>query len=43
MAKKAPAKKGAEKKRSSPAVDEKILFQMYRSVYATRQFETQVH
>jgi TPP-dependent pyruvate/acetoin dehydrogenase alpha subunit len=30
MAKKAP---------SSPGVDEKILFQMYRSVYGTRQFE----
>lgn len=39
MAKKAPAKKTADKKPSSPGVDEKILLQMYRSVYATRQFE----
>ncbi len=39
MAKQAPAKKGAEKQRSSPAVDEKTLFQIYRSLYATRQFE----
>jgi TPP-dependent pyruvate/acetoin dehydrogenase alpha subunit len=29
----------AKKTPSLPAVDEKILFQMYRSVYATRRFE----
>jgi TPP-dependent pyruvate/acetoin dehydrogenase alpha subunit len=39
MAKKSPAPKGAEKKAASPPVDEAIMLQMYRSVYATRQFE----
>lgn len=39
MAKKSPAPKGAGKKAASPPVDEAILLQMYRSVYATRQFE----
>src|SRR5210317_1157144 len=35
MAKKSPA----EKKGASPPVDEAIMLQMYRNVYATRQFE----
>ena len=35
MAKKSPA----EKKAASPPVDEAIMLQMYRNVYATRQFE----
>jgi pyruvate dehydrogenase E1 component alpha subunit len=39
MAPKAPAKKRAGKKAPSPAVDPKVLFGMYRNVYATRQFE----
>jgi TPP-dependent pyruvate/acetoin dehydrogenase alpha subunit len=39
MAKKSPAPKGAEKTAASPPVDEAIMLQMYRSVYATRQFE----
>jgi len=40
MAKQAAVKKGADEKLSSPAVDENIIFHMYCSVYATRQFET---
>jgi len=39
MAKKATSKKGAAQKTASPPVDETIMLQMYRSVYATRQFE----
>jgi TPP-dependent pyruvate/acetoin dehydrogenase alpha subunit len=39
MAKKSTAKKGAGKKGASPPVDEAIMLQMYRNVYATRQFE----
>ena len=39
MAKKASAKKSASKKSAPPAVNEKILLQMYRNIYATRQFE----
>jgi len=39
MAKKSPASKGAAKKAVSPAVDEAVMLQMYRNVYATRQFE----
>jgi len=39
MAKKSSAKKGIEKKYESPPVDEAIMLQMYRNVYATRQFE----
>jgi TPP-dependent pyruvate/acetoin dehydrogenase alpha subunit len=39
MAKKAPAKKGTAKERSSPALEESILMKMYRNVYATREFE----
>lgn len=39
MSKKSPPKKAAKGKRSSDAVSEKILLQMYRSAYATRQFE----
>jgi len=39
MAKKSPAKKSAEKKAASPPVDKAIMLQMYRNVYATRQFE----
>jgi TPP-dependent pyruvate/acetoin dehydrogenase alpha subunit len=35
MAKKSPA----EKKAASPTMDETIMLQMYRNVYATRQFE----
>jgi TPP-dependent pyruvate/acetoin dehydrogenase alpha subunit len=39
MATKLPAKKDTRKKAASPAVDETIMLQMYRNVYATRQFE----
>jgi pyruvate dehydrogenase E1 component alpha subunit len=39
MAKKPPAKKDSQKKAVSPPVDEAIMLQMYRNVYATRQFE----
>jgi acetoin:2,6-dichlorophenolindophenol oxidoreductase subunit alpha len=39
MAQKAAGKKRAGKKTKSPAVDIEILFEMYRNVYATRQFE----
>ena len=39
MAKKSPAPKSVEKTAASPAVDEAIMLQMYRNVYATRQFE----
>lgn len=39
MAKKPSAKKGAEINKASPVVDEKIMLEMYRSIYATRQFE----
>jgi len=39
VSKKSPPKKAAKGKRSSDAVSEKILLQMYRSAYATRQFE----
>ena len=39
MAKKSPFKEGAEKKAASPPVDEAVMLQMYRNVYATRQFE----
>jgi TPP-dependent pyruvate/acetoin dehydrogenase alpha subunit len=39
MARKAPAKKRTPKKAKSPAVDKKVLFAMYRNLYATRQFE----
>jgi len=39
MAKKSPAPKGSRKKAASPPVDEAIMLQMYRNVYATRQFE----
>jgi pyruvate dehydrogenase E1 component alpha subunit len=39
MATKSPAKKGAPKKAASPLVDQAIMLQMYRNVYATRQFE----
>ncbi|MBL7210803.1 MAG: thiamine pyrophosphate-dependent dehydrogenase E1 component subunit alpha [Desulfobacteraceae bacterium] len=39
MSKKSPPKSAAKSKTSSRGVTEKILLQMYRSVYATRQFE----
>ena len=39
MAKKAAAKKNTTQKTTLPAIDKKILLQMYRSIYATRQFE----
>ena len=39
MAKKTPAQKSAPKKSAAPPVDETIMLQMYRNVYATRQFE----
>jgi TPP-dependent pyruvate/acetoin dehydrogenase alpha subunit len=39
MAKKASAKKSASKKSAPPEANEKILLQMYRNIYATRQFE----
>ena len=39
MAKKSPAQKSIEKTAALPAVDEAIMLQMYRNIYATRQFE----
>jgi pyruvate dehydrogenase E1 component alpha subunit len=39
MANKAPANKSTRKKAASPSVAETIKLQMYRNVYATRQFE----
>jgi TPP-dependent pyruvate/acetoin dehydrogenase alpha subunit len=39
MAKKASAGQGAAKKTASPAVAPKILLEMYRNIYATRQFD----
>lgn len=39
MAKKSPAKTKTGSKKPATAVDEKILWEMYRNVYATRQFE----
>ena len=39
MPEKSPSKKGFGKKSTLPPVDEKIMLQMYRNVYATRQFE----
>ncbi len=39
MAQKALSKKRAGKRAAAPAVDEKVLFEMYRNIYATRQFE----
>jgi TPP-dependent pyruvate/acetoin dehydrogenase alpha subunit len=39
MAKKPPAKKSIKKKAASSPVDEAVMLQMYRNVYATRQFE----
>ncbi len=39
MVKKSPAKKGVKKKAASPPVEEAVMLQMYRNVYATRQFE----
>lgn len=39
MAQKAPSKKRAGKRAAAPAVDEKVLIEMYRNIYATRQFE----
>ena len=39
MAKKAPAEKSAPQKTPAPQVNEAIMLQMYRNVYATRQFE----
>jgi pyruvate dehydrogenase E1 component alpha subunit len=39
MATKASAKKSARKKSAPPEANEKILLQMYRNIYATRQFE----
>jgi TPP-dependent pyruvate/acetoin dehydrogenase alpha subunit len=39
MARKSPPPKGAGKKAAPPPVDEAIMLQMYRNVYATRQFE----
>lgn len=39
MAKKASAKKSADKKSAPPEANERILLQMYRNIYATRQFE----
>ena len=39
MAKKAAAKKSPSKKAASSTIDKKILQQMYRNIYATRQFE----
>jgi len=41
MAKKPPAKKGTPKKAASSPVAEATMLQMYRNVYATRQFELQ--
>jgi TPP-dependent pyruvate/acetoin dehydrogenase alpha subunit len=39
MAKKSLAQEGSPKKAASPPMDEAIMLQMYRNVYATRQFE----
>ncbi len=39
MGKKSHAKKTAKSRPSAPLIDEKILLQMYRNAYATRQFE----
>ncbi|UCD80814.1 MAG: thiamine pyrophosphate-dependent dehydrogenase E1 component subunit alpha [Desulfobacterales bacterium] len=39
MAKNLPAKKGVAEKAASPPVDEAVMLQIYRNVYATRQFE----
>jgi TPP-dependent pyruvate/acetoin dehydrogenase alpha subunit len=39
MAKKASADKSASRKSAPPETNEKILLQMYRNIYATRQFE----
>jgi len=39
MAKKASAKKSIPEENSAPEVDEAVVLQMYRNVYATRQFE----
>ena len=39
MAEKIPSKKGSREKEPLPPVDERLLLQMYRNVYATRQFE----
>jgi pyruvate dehydrogenase E1 component alpha subunit len=39
MTKKSSGPKNAKKKAASPAVDEATMLQMYRNVYATRQFE----
>jgi len=39
MAKKSSVKKGAKIQSASPPVDEAIMLQIYRNVYATRQFE----
>ena len=39
MAKKPPAQRDPKKKSASPPVAEAIMLQMYRSIYATRQFE----
>ena len=39
MAKQSPVPKSVKKKAASPAVDEAIMLQMYRNIYATRQFE----
>jgi len=41
MAKKAPAKKDSKRKSASSPVAEATMLQMYRDVYATRQFELQ--
>jgi TPP-dependent pyruvate/acetoin dehydrogenase alpha subunit len=39
MAKKAQPNQTKSEKRSSPLIDEEILLQIYRNIYATRQFE----
>ncbi|MGD8715695.1 MAG: thiamine pyrophosphate-dependent enzyme, partial [Desulfobacterales bacterium] len=39
MAKKAAVKKNTTKKTTLPPIEKKILLQIYRSIYATRQFE----
>jgi len=39
MAKQTAAENNEEINKRSPAVDEKIVLEMYRSIYATRQFE----
>ncbi|CAB1080381.1 Acetoin dehydrogenase E1 component alpha-subunit (EC [Olavius algarvensis Delta 1 endosymbiont] len=41
MAKKPPTKKGTPKKAASSPVSEETMLRMYRSIYATRQFELQ--